>query len=422
MNILYIEHYAGSDRYGMEFRPFYMAREWVRLGHKVTILAADFSHLRRENPVIQKDFTEETDSGVTFVFLKTRRYRRNGLFRVFNMLGFVKKIKKHAAYIADTYQPDIILHSSTYPMDVYAAQAVKAHCGAPCYYEIHDLWPLSLLAMAPGIRESNPVIRYVQKAEDDCYRLDDGVISILPDAVRHIRERGFDEIPYTNVPNGVVLENQSDPAPLPQEIINRFDGFRAAGKFVVLYAGGHARSNALDCFVQAAELVDPAVQLVLVGKGDQKQRLQELAGNRENITFLDPVEKQQIPTLLSLADCLYLGAKNSPLYEYGVGMNKIFDYMLAAKPVLNGVRSAGNPLDLSGCGLSVIPEDAQSLAKGIETLRQMPAKQREAMGQKGRSYVIEHHDYKVLARQFLKALGEPETDESKGSDQVEDTK
>ena len=64
MNILYIEHYAGSDEFGMEFRPFYMAREWVKLGHKVTILASDFSHLRKKNPTIQQDFTTIMQEGV----------------------------------------------------------------------------------------------------------------------------------------------------------------------------------------------------------------------------------------------------------------------------------------------------------------------------------------------------------------------
>ena len=28
MNILLINHYAGSDYHGMEFRPYYMGREW----------------------------------------------------------------------------------------------------------------------------------------------------------------------------------------------------------------------------------------------------------------------------------------------------------------------------------------------------------------------------------------------------------
>ena len=29
MNIILLDHYAGSPEMGMEFRPYYMAREWV---------------------------------------------------------------------------------------------------------------------------------------------------------------------------------------------------------------------------------------------------------------------------------------------------------------------------------------------------------------------------------------------------------
>lgn len=50
MNILLINHYAGSVRHGMEFRPYYLAREWVRDGHSVRITAASFSHVRSRQP------------------------------------------------------------------------------------------------------------------------------------------------------------------------------------------------------------------------------------------------------------------------------------------------------------------------------------------------------------------------------------
>jgi len=46
VNILLINHYAGSRNHGMEYRPYYLSREWVRLGHNVTVVAASFSHLR----------------------------------------------------------------------------------------------------------------------------------------------------------------------------------------------------------------------------------------------------------------------------------------------------------------------------------------------------------------------------------------
>ena len=59
MNILYIDHYAGSLTMGMEFRPYYFTREWVKLGHKVSIIAGDYSHLRKKNPNVERDFQHE---------------------------------------------------------------------------------------------------------------------------------------------------------------------------------------------------------------------------------------------------------------------------------------------------------------------------------------------------------------------------
>lgn len=45
MNILLINHYAGSPDLGMEFRPYYMAKEWQKAGHHVRIVGGSFSHL-----------------------------------------------------------------------------------------------------------------------------------------------------------------------------------------------------------------------------------------------------------------------------------------------------------------------------------------------------------------------------------------
>ena len=44
MNLLLVNHYAGTPALGMEYRPYYLAREWVRAGHSVQVLSADYSH------------------------------------------------------------------------------------------------------------------------------------------------------------------------------------------------------------------------------------------------------------------------------------------------------------------------------------------------------------------------------------------
>ena len=92
MKILLINHYAGSPEMGMEFRPYYMAQEWIRQGHEVDIIAADYSHLRRKNPKVQRDWQIEEIDGIRYHWLRTGDYDGNGVRRALTMFRFVGKI------------------------------------------------------------------------------------------------------------------------------------------------------------------------------------------------------------------------------------------------------------------------------------------------------------------------------------------
>ena len=59
MKIIQISHYAGSLQHGMMLRPYYISREFVKMGHEVVIVAASFSHLRQKNPDVCCDIQEE---------------------------------------------------------------------------------------------------------------------------------------------------------------------------------------------------------------------------------------------------------------------------------------------------------------------------------------------------------------------------
>ena len=92
MNILYINHYAGGPAYGMEYRCHYLAREWVRLGHRVTIVGASHSHVRSRQPVVPGRFAREVVEGVRFVWCQAPSYRGNGVGRVFNIVAFLHRL------------------------------------------------------------------------------------------------------------------------------------------------------------------------------------------------------------------------------------------------------------------------------------------------------------------------------------------
>ena len=115
MNILLINHYAGSDKYGMEYRPYYLAREWVKLGHNVTIVGASFSHLRNKQPACR----EEIVDGIHYVWLPTNSYKGNGIGRILNMGLFVLQLFFRQSHILSDFIPDVVIASSTYPLEIF---------------------------------------------------------------------------------------------------------------------------------------------------------------------------------------------------------------------------------------------------------------------------------------------------------------
>ena len=106
---------------GMEFRPYYLSKEWTKMGHNVTIIAGDYSHLRKKNPSVINDFTAENIDEIEYVWVKTGEYEGNGMKRALTMERFVRKLWMNAGKIAKKYRPDVVIASSTYPLDTYPA-------------------------------------------------------------------------------------------------------------------------------------------------------------------------------------------------------------------------------------------------------------------------------------------------------------
>lgn len=405
MNLMIINHYAGSDKYGMEFRPYYLGRELVKAGHDVTVIAADCSHLRKENPVIDKSFFEEYNDGVRYVFIKTHKYQKNDINRFLNMASFLNQLKKSSKMLFDRYHPEAIVASSTYPYDVKAACRIAEHGkGVKVCYEIHDIWPLSLIELYK-LSVNNPYIRSLQKAEIFAYKNCDLVISILPHVDRHISELGLTVKGYVHIPNGVCFE-EGISQPAPSEIALEIKRLKADGKFILMYLGGFSKANALDDFLAAADHMPDNIQLVLVGGGPLWQEIKEKAeGNgKGNISVFSAVAKPAVTSTLRLADALYIGAKRCHLYGYGVGMNKIFDYMLASRPIIYGIEASNDIVSDAGCGLTIKPEMPDEIAGAALTLSQMSEDEREALGENGYAYVTQNHNYKILAQQFVTAI------------------
>ncbi len=403
MNILLINHYAGTPALGMEFRPYYLAREWVRLGHSVLIMAADYSHVRARQPAAG----DETIDGIAYRWIATPHYQGNGLGRVRNIWAFLRSLWADATRLASEFAPDVVIASSTYPMDIWVARRIARRAGAKLVYEVHDLWPLSPIELS-GMSPRHPFIRIVQAAENAAYRDADLVVSMLPKVHEHMAAHGLDLRKLHIVPNGIAPDDwQADPPALRPDIARLLTQARERGCMVVGYAGSMGLPNALETLLDAASaLRGLALCFVLVGDGHEKERLAQRVADEQlpHVSLFEPIPKAMIPAFLAAIDIAYIGWQRVPIYRFGIAPNKLMDYMMAGVPVLHSVEAGNDPVAEAGCGFTVAPESPEAVVQGLRRLAALSADERRAMGARGRDFVRAHHSYAVLARRFIDAL------------------
>lgn len=321
-----------------------------------------------------------------------------------NISTFMFKLRMNYKKLADKYRPDAVIASSTYPLDIYPAHRIAKRSNAKLFFEIHDLWPLTPMEIG-GYSKNNPAIVMLQRAEDFAFKNCDKIISILPNADRHMKDRGFSADNYVHVPNGIIVGEKKN-APM-EKTIERLQELKDEGYFLVGYTGNHSPANVLDTMIDAAKkTTDEKIKYVLVGNGNVKNELIQYAktSNVTNVEFLDPVLKDNMDNVLRLLDICYIGLKKQNLFNYGVSPNKLFDYMMAARPVIYAVEASNDPVKDSNCGITVPAEDPDAVVKAVMDIRNLSEDEKNNLGQNGKDYVLENHTYRGLAEKFLDAL------------------
>ncbi len=380
-------------------RHFLIARELVRRGHDVTLIASPVSYVSgHPDADIQPGLTEY--EGVKVLWLATPSYASHSLSRIWNMLVFAVKVVFSPAS-RGLPRPDVIIGSSPHLFAAIAARKRAADAAVPFLFEVRDLWPLSLQEIS-GFGRRHPLVWLFGWIERYCYRHADRIISLLPNAAAYMERHGAAKGSVRWIPNGVDLQ------PLP-----RVDVPRSGDRFVVTYTGTHARANVLDTVIEAAGLLQEQglahrVLFRFVGRGSEKSRLQAMAAKRASgmVEFLEPVPKCEVMSVLMQTDACIATLKGIPLYRHGISLNKLFDYLAAEKPVILAGDSPKNPVELSGAGIVVPAEDPVAIAAAVRRLMEMSEDERRSMGCAGRRYVEENHSIPVLADKFESLLQE----------------
>ncbi|MCX5852795.1 MAG: glycosyltransferase, partial [Deltaproteobacteria bacterium] len=183
------------------------------MGHRVSILAASYSHVRSVQPKVKSDVETETIDGVKYIWIKTSEYSGNNLRRVFNMLEFSGKLYAQKILFE---RPDIVIDSSTYPLTIFGSYKIAKMNGAKLIFEVHDLWPLSPVELG-GYSRLHPFIMIMQFAENFSYTHAQRVVSLLPCAGHHMQLHGMTSDKFVYIPNGIDISEWKLHGELPEE-------------------------------------------------------------------------------------------------------------------------------------------------------------------------------------------------------------
>jgi glycosyltransferase involved in cell wall biosynthesis len=397
--VLYVSQYFVSADQPGGVRHWHHARALAQAGHEVSVVTSYVQHKERTVPERYRGrrIVRETEDGLD-------------VWRTYSTPGYGRDLRSRVASYgtfawwslvagARAPRPDVVVASSPSLPSAAAAAALARARGARFLLEVRDLWPDSAIAM--GLVRDRRTIALARRLEAYCYRRADRIVALTEGIRDGIVAQGVSPARITLITNGVDLES------LPPPVVSRPGAGPAAddGRFVAMYVGAHGTYSSLETVLDAADHLRDAedVRLVLVGGGDRKPALVEEAGRRrlDNVAFVDPVPKREVPGWLARADACLLPYQDNALFA-GALPNKAFDYLGAARPIVAAAPEGEltRMVERASCGVAVPPEDGAALAGAIRALAADRAGARR-MGESGRRYALEHYDRAALAARFV---------------------
>jgi glycosyltransferase involved in cell wall biosynthesis len=398
--IWYISKYFGLPEHRVGSRPFLLLRETVKMGLRPIVFTASANHLFTSRDLIENVEVESKD-GVTICWMKLRKYAgARSMGRILSWLEFEWKLWRLPKNVFPP--PSVVVVSSLSLFTILNGLWLRKRYRCRLVFEVRDIWPLTLVEEG-GFSPRNPFIIMLQWLEKLGYRKSDVIIGTMPNLASHVREVAGETGQVHCIPMGVDAAQLAEPAPLPKDYAM---AHIPRDKFIVCHAGTIGRTNALEVLFEAARAMQSHtdIHFLLVGDGDLKERFEKEAADLPNVSFAPAVPKRHVHSLLRCCDVTFFSTYPSRVWDYGMSLNKLNDYMLAGRPVIGSYSGFPSMLNESGGGTFVPAEDASALRDEILRLASLDIAKREEIGDAARKWIISNRQYCYLAQDFVEAV------------------
>lgn len=397
-SIWYISKYISlpsSGRWGT--RGFMLMREMARLGHDCLIITSDANHLTTAPQVEGSHLLEKVD-GVAVCWLRTLKFKgAKSMGRIFSWLDFEWRLLMMSK--RNLRRPDVVIVSSLSLLTVLNGLLLKWKYSCRLVFEVRDIWPLTIVEEG-GFHPWNPFVIALGAIEKLGYRFADAIVGTMPNLLQHVDRQVLRHAPVFTIPFGLDQDSMDQPMPVPTDWLSKHV---PQGKFVVCYAGTIGITNALDLLFACAREMrhETGVHFLIVGDGDLRSRYETECSDLPNVTFTGSVPKQMVQSVITMADLVYFSVHPSRVWQYGMSLNKIIDYMMSAKPILGSYTGYPTMIEEAEAGTIVPAGDLPRLKSEILRYRDMLPEKRAEIGARGRAWLIDNRQYSKLAKDYL---------------------
>jgi len=388
--------YASPEKYYLGTRHFYLAEEWVKNGHNVSIFTSNSSHLTDKLPQFQGSRMVEEIHGVCSVWLKViKAAKPSSMTRVLSWLQFEWKVlttsKKQFG------KPDVIIASSLSILSIISGFIFARYYKARFILEIRDIWPLSVIQLG-SYNLNHPFIWFLERLEKFGYRHADVIIGTMPNLKEHVQKVEPLFKTCICIPQGIKLEQLLEFNPLPEAYI--YETF-TKGTFKVAYAGTINVNNPIEVLLKVvAKLPDQEkVEVYILGSGSMLAYYKEKYAFCNRIKFISPIPRKLVKAFLQQTD-LCFDSIASEISRFGLSRNKWIDYMNSKKPIVCSYSGYKSMLNEAQCGSFVNYNDVDALSAEILRYKSMSKECIDTIGNNGWIYLKENRLFSKLSMEY----------------------
>lgn len=256
----------------------------------------------------------------------------------------------------------------------------------PIHFWVLDLWPESL-SVAGAVR-SEIILKAAGWLVRFIYARCDHIL---------VQSRGF-------IPRVAALGRRGQPISYfpswaedvyTRPVVSGRASSRLPGELRLMFAGNIGAAQDFGTLLSAMEKLksEPDIRWVVVGEGRQHAWAQEqirARGLMDRVRFMGRRPIDEMPGLFADADALLVTLKSDPIFSLTIP-GRIQSYMASARPIIAMLDGEGaRVVEESGAGLACAAGDAGGLVRAVLAFKRLPSQERDAMGQRGRSYYDKH--------------------------------